>query len=95
MVEKSQDKYNVVGVSRIDGKMRSSYVTISQEADGFVVEFIGEKGGRFLPWLDSLATMFGGGVLVLERLKSREFYEALETEFWAFMEDAVDQSSFS
>jgi hypothetical protein len=95
IVEKSQGKYKVVGVLRVDKKMRSSYVTISQDADGFVVEFIGEKGGRFLPLLTPLATMFGGGVFVLDSLKSREFYEALETEFWAFMDEAVHQSCIS
>jgi hypothetical protein len=35
--------------------------------------------------------MFGGGIFILDRLKSQEFYERLETEFWAFVENVVEQ----
>jgi hypothetical protein len=34
--------------------------------------------------------MFGGGVFLLEKLRTHEFYEKLETEFWVFVEHAVD-----
>jgi len=37
--------------------------------------------------------MFGGGALILERLQSQEFYDKLETEFWAVVENAVDQTA--
>jgi hypothetical protein len=95
IVEESQGKYKIVGALRVGERMRSSYVTISQDADGFVVGFIGGKGGGFMQFLTPLATMFGAGVFVLDSLKSKEFYVALETEFWAFMDEAVDRSCVS
>jgi hypothetical protein len=95
VVEGSQHKYTVVGFLRIDNKPRSFRVTAETSKDGLTVEFCAEKGGKFLPLLGPLVSMFGGGVFVMDRYKSLEFYERLETEFWAFMEMAVERCSVS
>jgi len=93
LVEGSKDASRVAGVLRVGDRLRSSYVSINGNPDDFTVEFSGSQTGRFSQFLTPLITMFGGGVLILERLRSQEFYEKLETEFWAFLEHAVDQSA--
>jgi hypothetical protein len=95
LVEGSQGAFKVVGVLRVGDKPRSSYVSINGNPNDFTVEFFGGQMGRFSQFLSPLITMFGGGVLVLDRLRSQEFYERLETEFWVFMERAVDQTAAS
>jgi len=94
-IEHSKDTYKVIGVSRIDGKLRMSSVNIRGNPDDFTVEFSGSEGGRFSILLGPLVTLFGGGVFVLERLKSQEFYEGLEKDFWISVEQAVEQLTVS
>ncbi len=95
VLEGSQHKYTVAGFLRVDNKSRNFYVIAETNKEGLTVEFCTEKGGRFLPLLGPLVSMFGGGVLVMDRFKSLEFYQRLETEFWAFMEMAVERSTVS
>lgn len=95
VVEGSQHKYTVTGSLRVDNKPRSFYVIAETNKEGLTVEFCAEKGGRFLPLLGPLVSMFGGGVFMVDRYKSLEFYERLETEFWASMEMAVEHCSVS
>ena len=95
LVEGSKDAFRVVGVLRVGDKLRSSYVGINGNPNDFTVEFSGGQMGRFSQFLSPLITMFGGGVLILERLRSQEFYEKLETEFWAFVEHVVDRTGVS
>ena len=95
LVERSKDAFKVVGVMRIGDKLRSSYVSINGNPHDFTVEFSGSQTGRFSQFLTPLITMFGGGVLILDRLRSQEFYEKLETEFWLFIEHEVDRAGQS
>jgi hypothetical protein len=95
VVEGSKDSFKVVGTLRVRDKLRSSYVSIKGNPDDFTVEFFGSQMGRFSQFVTPLITMFGGGVLILERLRSQEFYEKLETEFWVLVEHVVDQAAAS
>lgn len=95
LVERSKDAFKVVAVMRIGDKLRSSYVSINGNPNDFTVEFSGSQTGRFSQFLTPLITMFGGGVLILDRLRSQEFYEKLETEFWLFIEHEVDRAGQS
>jgi hypothetical protein len=94
LVEHPKDAFKVVGMLRIGEKSRFSYVSISGNPNDFKVEFSGGQMGRtrfFVP----LITMFGGGFLILDRLRAQEFYDKLETEFWVFVERAVDEATKS
>ena len=90
LVERSKDALKVIGVIRVGDKLRSSYVTINGSPNDFTVEFSGSHLDRLSQFLAPLVTMFGGGVFLLEKLRAHEFYEKLETEFWVFVERAVD-----
>jgi hypothetical protein len=95
LVEGSEGDFKVVGVLRVGDKLQSSYASINGNPNDFTVEFSGAQNSRFSQLLTPLITMFGGGILILKRLQSQEFYEKLETEFWAFVEHAVDQTVVS
>ena len=90
-VDHLEDTYKIVAALRIDDKLRTSYVSVKGNSNDFTVEFLGGRSGRFSLLLAPLATMFGGGIFILDRLKSQDFYERLETEFWAFVENVVEQ----
>jgi hypothetical protein len=65
-----------------------------------VVEIYGDLSRivvDFLPWgknegiartmlLSSILTLFGGGILIRQDLKRRELMEAIENEFWDFLD---------
>lgn len=93
LVERLGGAFKVTGVMRVGDRPRSSFVSISGSPDDFTIEFLGSQLGRFSQFLTPLITMLGGGVFILDRLRSQEFYEKLETEFWAFVEHAVEQAA--
>jgi hypothetical protein len=95
VVEGSQHKYKVAGSMRVDDKPRSFYAIAETNKEGLTVEFWPSNEGRVLPLLGPLISMFGGGVFMLDRYRSAEFYKRLEAEFWAFMENAVEHCSVS
>jgi hypothetical protein len=66
-------------------------VSVTGVPDDFTVDFASEKESRLSLLAGPLATMFGGGVFVLDRLKRREFYEKLEADFWFFVETIVER----
>lgn len=79
--------------ARVTGKLfhveircGSAVVRVSGHPNDFSVEF--DVGSSRLLF-DSGVTLFGGGVILLRKLKAREALERLEREFWLFMEDAV------
>jgi hypothetical protein len=95
LVEGSEGDFKVVSVLRAGDKLQSCYASIKGIPNDFAVEFSGAPNSRFSQFLAPLITMFGGGIFVLKRLQSQEFYEKLEAEFWAFVEHAVDQTATS
>ena len=93
LVEGSKEEFKVIGVLRVGDRPRSSFVSINGNPKDFIVGFSGDQRSRLSQFLTPLITMFGGGALILERLQSQEFYDKLETEFWAVVENAVDQTA--
>mgnify|MGYP001117268651 CR=1 FL=1 len=94
-IESSKDGYKVIGVLRVGDKLRMSSANIRGNPNDFTVEFSDNKGGGFSILLGPFVTLLGGGVFVLDRLRSREFYEKLEGDFWISVEQAVEQLTVS
>jgi hypothetical protein len=77
-------------------KMRDSIsVTIEGEPDNFTVklETTNEKKGPKLPML--IASMFGGGYLLVRDMKSEEAMLKFERDFWRKMSSLVIQAENS
>ena len=64
-------------------------VTILGNPADFVIETIAGRRARSSMMLGSLTTIFGGGSLFLQGLKSREVSENLEREFWVYIEEII------
>jgi hypothetical protein len=88
--ERSTAGCAISGHLRVENRFRSFLVNITGNPEDLTVEFLAEKEGKLSLLVGPLATMFGGGVFVLDRLKRREFYEKLESGFWLFTEELVD-----
>ena len=64
-------------------------VTIRGHSNDFMVELSVGGPSRFSTLLGLSTTLFGGGALVLRRLKLQEALERLEKEFWAYVEETI------
>lgn len=74
-----------------DGEVKTVVVKISGVPNDFTVELtVGEENQSVLK-LSSLFTFFGGGALMLKRLRSAEYYQKFEEEFWVYVERQVSQ----
>jgi len=88
--EELKNQTSISAVLRNSDVTLSVVVIVSGEPKDFIVEI--EVVGRtksvrmFRPFL----TMFGLGAFFVRRLRSIDFYESLEDEFWAFMDEKVD-----
>jgi len=89
-LEQSGDTYTLLGVLRRDDERESITVRVKGNSKDFLVEFLG-KIGRFSILLSSFVSILGGGALILGKLKSQDFYEKLERDFWSFAEETVEQ----
>jgi hypothetical protein len=94
-VEHAQDIYFMNGIKRVEKKTLVFSVKINGSSNDFSIEFSGSRTGRGIVLFSPLVTMFGGGALILDRLKVEGFYEALERDFWTFVEEAVERSEVS
>lgn len=65
-------------------------VAVRGKPDNFEVEFASGSDPRRLARLSGLATLLGGGALVLRNSKSSEELGKLENEFWLFIDKQVD-----
>jgi hypothetical protein len=66
-------------------------VSIVGDANDFTVKlYIGTRS-EVLMKIGQLASLFGLGVLFLRGIKSNEAEEALQREFWVFVEEKVDR----
>jgi hypothetical protein len=91
VVDHVQSAYKIVGSMRVGDALRMIQVSVTGVPDDFRVDFASEKESRLSLLAGPLATMFGGGVFVLDRLRRREFYEKLEADFWFFVETIVER----
>lgn len=91
MTDESMGEYKILLISQGDrGIPRGMYVRISGDPNEFVLELCISERARSSVMLGLMTTMFGGGSRVLRSLKSQEFLERLEREFWICVEEAIE-----
>jgi hypothetical protein len=75
----------------VESSVRRRIVTVKIKGDplDFIVDFIPMENRYKLSILDSFANWIGLGALMLKRLKDAEFYQRLEEEFWAYLEEEM------
>jgi len=76
------------------GVRRQLAIKIIGEPNDFEVEFLLSRRG-WASKIVGLASLIGVGGLVLRRMKSEEILEALERDFWIYMDEAVEEISSS
>lgn len=74
-----------------DREVKTVVVKISGVPNDFTVELTVGEENQFMLKLSSLFTFFGGGALMLKRLRSVEYYQKFEEEFWIYVEHQVSQ----
>lgn len=91
--DKSGKKWIIIGKlhhGSIGRDLRSAIeVRISGNSNDFKVEYLPSGQSRPSILLDSILTLFGGGSLVVRRLKYQEAIQKLEREFWGFIENTI------
>jgi hypothetical protein len=95
VVENAGNNYKIMGFLRVGDKKRGVWINISGAPNDVLVDFLSNEEGKLSLLAGPLATMFGGGVFVLDRLKRQEFYEKLEAEFWLFLEEIIEHPTFT
>ncbi len=87
--EKIKGDYVILGVpSELPVKYGRLTVKIDGKPDDFSVEFLSPHGG-VVSKMTGLAALFGVGGFMLRRLKSEEYFEKLERDFWICVEKCV------
>jgi len=72
------------------GKAGNLYVEISGNSSNFQVSFVLEDPPYSYRVLGSVFSVFFGGAPLLKNLKTRELFEKLESEFWAYLNTVVE-----
>jgi len=91
---KSTDEYRVIAVPKHPSNIQGIVNAIIRgHSEDFEVEFGVSSNSRFSRLFGVLATIFGGGIVVLKDLKSKEELEKLETKFWSFVDKKTDSLS--
>lgn len=88
--EKVVDGCEFFGVMRCHDIVKKVYVRVSKVADDLEVEFLG--GGQVKEFLkvSGLASLFGMGAIFRRGLKTMDFYERFERDFWDYLEREVE-----
>ena len=86
--EKIEESYVIFGVPSDLRMKRRLTINITGKPDDFVVEFVSPYSGVATK-MTGLAAMFGFGGFLLQRLKSKEYFEKLERNFWFYMEERM------
>jgi len=63
-------------------------VRIAGDPNDFSVELSTEESSDTLIRLGTLTSLFGGGILFLKGMKSKELLDKVESDFWRFVEEA-------
>lgn len=95
-IERSNNEFIVLGLVSHNDKKRRVTVKIFGSPNDFFVELLETRDARFQSLFGPVVTLFGGGAIILKDLKSREFYEKVEDEILAFVEETIaNLSGFS
>ena len=92
--EHKQNTYFVYATKVFEKKPLGFLMSISGNPDDFTVEFSSGRG-RGVALISPLVSMIGGGIFILDKLKVEGFYDVLESDFWAFIKEAVERSRIS
>jgi hypothetical protein len=91
--ERSKEEFWITAIlRRVSGANPTGNVkvTVLGKPNDFEVEFLAGSRSRHVARLSGLATLLGGGALLLRDLKASEELERLENEFWLFIDKQVD-----
>ncbi len=88
-IDKLKDGWLVSAVKSVEGNPKSVSVKVFGQPDDFTVGFSFKGYGRELAILGPLISLFGLGSVVRREVRWLEFFETLERNFWAYMENAV------
>jgi len=92
--EHKQDTYFVYATKVFEKKPLGFLVSVRGSSDDFSVEFSSNRG-RGVALISPLISMIGGGIFILDKLKVEGFYDVIESDFWAFVKEAVERSRIS
>lgn len=90
--EEVQKRYIIKAVSKLPNLQVRIDVNIFGQPDDFTVEFLsGGKKGIFSPSMIAgyLASLFGGGYLILKETRKQEVLDTLESDFWKHVQMQV------
>ena len=87
-LSKESSEETLIFAKKRDDSGLSLVVKIQGKPDDFTVEFRG-GGSRSMRFFSSLLGLIGAGGLALKRMKVREVYERIESDFWSFMDQMV------
>jgi len=90
-IDQSSKGYRVIAApGAMSNIPRSVNVLIRGKPEDFEIEFDAGSNSRTARVLGPLATILGGGFLVLKDLKSQEYFDKLEKEFWLFVDEKTE-----
>jgi hypothetical protein len=89
-LEQSENNFTISCITCHDEKNKIVTVKITGKPDNFTIE-LANPTQRKLQLLHSALTLFGGGFLVLNELKSQEFYQKIEEEFLKFIDKSIEK----
>lgn len=89
-VDKLKDGWLVLATRSFEGKPKVVFAKVWGNSGDFTVDFSFGGYRRELTILGSFITLFGVGALFRREFKWMEFFEALERNFWAYVENAVN-----
>jgi hypothetical protein len=89
-LEQTENKFTISCITRHEGKNKIVTVKIRGKPDDFIIE-LENPTQRNLKLLHGPLTLFGGGFLLLNQLKSQEFYKKIEEEFLTFTDKVIEK----
>jgi len=91
-VKSSKANGGIVYLARLADQHVEVVIKIVGDKNDFKIEFAA-KQTRFLTFFGNLLTMIGGGSLVLRNAQTLVSLDRLESDFWLFIENVVNDLS--
>jgi len=91
LVDKSEKGFRCTIIPKIHHKILDKItVNVCKTAENLTVEFTAENLSHSLVRYGNLLSLFGGGVIFLKGLKSKEELEKLEEDFWWYVDQLIN-----
>lgn len=81
VISRPPSSYEIIGLIN---------VLVTGDSNDFYIKFISGSRSEAYVKFGQLTSLFGGGLLFLRGLKSRENEEKLEKSFWIYIEDRMN-----